>query len=665
VAAERKRRFGTTVALTLACVLVCGVAFAGAVFVLMPGVRDRGTPVAAGGSATPSSKPKPDPTTSVKASLPESTDEPLPGVDTPATPPPSTPVANTGTYECPGFSGIDSNVPVSMLMRDTFSWGDDPPYKVGDGKGDINWRSDPYHKPSWYMWLHSLRWLGRGIEAGQRGDSKVLAHTMAIIHDWVQDNPYSWKSDIGAWEATMHRTNVLLCARQAVLTGMHVTSLPTQYAWLDKALIDHAQFMIVNWSGSSNHGTDESIALFGVGCTLKKPELKQLAVERLTQAITTAIDPQGSTNEQSVGYAMFNYLLWGRATTALQRCGSDPGQVISQRRAALSEWLALATKSTGELQQVGDAVRQKPTGAAGTSLDYVASLGKHGTKPKKRTAVFDAGYIFGRTGWGETRPFTQESTYSIRYGPARTLHGHDDHMSITYSSHGRDILIDPGHSGYQLDKWQAWSKSAAAHNVMTIPSATTASVPTQLVRAAITPTWESYSLADSPAPDVTRKRDVLVLKDPDLIITLDRGQSPTSQRYETLWHLAPDQKVTVQSPTTAIAAKPGDKSKTYLLQIPYQQPPPSDGITVVQGQQDPVQGWYYPDIFHRQSAPVVKFSRNGTNATILSAIVPAGSTETVTYKTRTVGTMFFVDLTVGARKTTVRVLPDGRLSRIN
>jgi hypothetical protein len=190
-------------------------------------------------------------------------------------------------------------------------------------------------------------------------------------------------------------------------------------------------------------------------------------------------------------------------------------------------------------------------------------------------------------------------------------------------------------------------------------------VQTQLVRAAITPTWESYSLADSPAPDVTRKRDVLVLKDPDLIITLDRGQSPTSQRYETLWHLAPDQKVTVQSPTTAIAAKPGDKSKTYLLQIPYQQSPPADGITVVQGQQDPVQGWYYPDIFHRQSAPVVKFNRNGTNATILSAIVPVGSTETVTYKTRTIGTMFFVDLTVGARKTTIRVLPDGRLTRIN
>ena len=655
--AQRKRRLGVTVALTLACVLACGAAFAGAVVVLMPGTRS--TTVSATASPTPTKPPRPRPTPT--PTIAESTNEPLPGVDTPATPPPSTPVANTGTYECPGYSGIQ--VPLPMLMSDTFAWGDDPPYKVGNGTGNIDWRSNPYKKPSWYMWLHSLRWLGSGIEAGARGDRKALDHVLAIIHDWVRDNPYSWKGDVGAWEATMHRTNVLLCARQAVLTGTHLSKLPAQYAWLDKALVDHAQFMIVNWSGQSNHGTDESIALYGVGCTLKRPELKTLAVNRLTEAITTAIDPQGSTNEQSVGYAMFNYLLWGRATTALQRCGSSPGTVIAQRRAALSEWLALATKSTGELQQVGDAVRQKPTGAAGTALDYVASLGKHGTKPGKRVAVFDAGYVFGRTGWGETRPFAHESTYSIRYGAARTLHGHDDHTSITYSSHGHDILIDPGHSGYQLDKWQAWSKSAAAHNVMTIPSADTASVATQLTRATITPTWESYSLADSPAPGITRKRDVLVLKDPDLIITLDRGQATGPQRYETLWHLAPGQKVTVQSPTSAIATSRG--TKTYLLQIPYQQQPAKDGVTVVEGRQDPVQGWYYPDIFHRESAPVVKFNRNGSDATILSAIVPTAPTEAVTYETRTVAGMYFVDLTVGARKTTIRISQDGRLTRIN
>ncbi|HEY4571989.1 MAG TPA: hypothetical protein VIH10_21105, partial [Kribbella sp.] len=152
---------GTTVALTVVCVLVCAIAFVGAVEILMPNARDRGTPVAA--SATPTATLNP-PRPTLASSTPTPGDEPLPGVDTPATPPPPTPVAVTGTYECPGFSGIESKVPVSMLMNDTFSWGDDPPYKVGNGNGDINWRSDPYHKPSWYMWLHSLRWLGQGIK---------------------------------------------------------------------------------------------------------------------------------------------------------------------------------------------------------------------------------------------------------------------------------------------------------------------------------------------------------------------------------------------------------------------------------------------------------------------------------------------------------------------
>jgi hypothetical protein len=550
-------------------------------------------------------------------------------------------------------------------MKDTFAWGDDPPYRVGNGSGDIQWRSDPYSKPSWYMWLHSLRWLGQGIKAGQKGNRPALTHTMAIIKDWVRDNPYSWKRDVGAWESTMHRTNVLICARQAVLSGLKVRRLPAQYTWLDQALLDHARYMVENFSGPSNHGTDESIALFGVGCILGHAELKDLAVQRLTEAITTAIDPQGSTNEQSIGYAMFNYQLWGRAVAALKRCGANPGPVIEQRRRVLAEWIALATTSTGYIPQVGDSIRQKPDVVAGTSLEYAASLGKKGTAPTRRAAVFDAGYIFGRTGWGVDRPFTRESTYTIRFGPGRRYHGHEDHTSITYNSHGRDILIDPGHSGYQEDKWQAWTKSQVAHNVMSVPAGKATGAETRLVSAAIAPTSEYYSLADNPVEGVERTRDVLVLKDPDLIITLDRGQSSGEQRYETLWHLPADQKVTVQSPTHAVAAKPGDTSKTHLLQIPYGQELPADALTLEQGKADPVQGWYFPTIFDRLPAPVVKFNRTAPTATILSAVVPTAPTETVSFTTRTQADMFFVDLTVGTKKTTIRITQNGRLTRIS
>ena len=120
----------------------------------------------------------------------------------------------------------------------------------------------------------------------------------------------------------------------------------------------------------------------------------------------------------------------------------------------------------------------------------------------------------------------------------------------------------------------------------------------------------------------------------------------------------------MQSATTAVAAKPGDSSKTYLLQIPYRQQLPADAITVAQGQQDPVQGWYFPDIFHRLPAPVVKFNRNGPTATILSAVVPAGSTDYGLQHPDRRNPTCCADLTVGSRKATIRVQPDGRLTRI-
>jgi hypothetical protein len=257
-----------------------------------------------------------------------------------------------------------------------------------------------------------------------------------------------------------------------------------------------------------------------------------------------------------------------------------------------------------------------------------------------------------------------ESTYSIRFGPAPTLHGHDDHMSMTYTSHGRQILIDGGHSGYQKDKWREWVHSQAAHNVLTSPEMEGHRVETKLLRSDIEATSEFYELADEPAPGMTRNRKVLVLKNPDLIVALDRATAENDQQFETLWHLPEGQQVTVSSPTTAVARKPGDKVKTVMLQIPYQQELQGDAITVEQGEDDPVQGWHFPKATQKVPAPMVAFHRNGRSATILSHIVPADSKATVSYKTRTSGSTYLIDLTVGTLHTTIAVQPDGTLSRV-
>jgi hypothetical protein len=163
---------------------------------------------------------------------------------------------------------------------------------------------------------------------------------------------------------------------------------------------------------------------------------------------------------------------------------------------------------------------------------------------------------------------------------------------------------------------------------------------------------------------MTRNRSVLVLKDPDLIVALDRATADNDQPFETLWHLPEGQQVTVSSPTTAVAQKPGDKVKTVLLQIPYSVDLPGDAITVEQGKDDPVQGWHFPTATQKLPAPTVAFHRNGKSATILSLIVPAGSKQVVSYTTRTTGSTYLIDLTVGTLHTTIAVQPDGTLSRL-
>ncbi|GAA1555483.1 hypothetical protein GCM10009789_06170 [Kribbella sancticallisti] len=570
-----------------------------------------------------------------------------------------------GTYTCPGFSTVDDKTPLEYLYKDTYAWGPYAPYQVGNGSGNINWRLNPYKNPSWYMWFHSLRWLGQGIMVASQGGTTAMNRVTTIVRDWVRDNPYSWKADVGAYEATMHRTNVLICVRQAVISGLRVTTLPAAYAWLDTALIQHAAFLINNWSGAWNHGTDESIALFGIGCTLNRTDYKNLAQQRLAAGITTSIDAQGSTNEQSTAYAQFNYNLWGRAVTVLEQCGASAGSTINTRRALMAKWLALATDSLGNLHQIGDSEVVRTNPVAGTPTEYAGTRSASGTVPPAKIGIYSAGYVFGRTGWGQTRAFEQESAYSIRYGPSRALHGHSDHTAITYTSRGRPILIDGGHAGYQNDVWRTWAKGQFAHSAMTTPLSAEKYPATKLNRSVGTANSEFYEFSDVPATGISRVRGVLVLKDPDLIVTLDRASSKTAQQFQTLWHLPSDQKATVYSRTTAIGAKAGDTSRTILFQIPYRQALPAGAILIKQAQTKPIQGWHYPNIFTRRSAPTLMFARSGYSASILSVIAPVHATGSVLYKGRWSGTTYVIDLTVGGVKTSFGITAAGSLYRVS
>jgi hypothetical protein len=304
---------------------------------------------------------------------------------------------------------------------------------------------------------------------------------------------------------------------------------------------------------------------------------------------------------------------------------------------------------------------------AGTDAEWAGSGGTLGTVPDRRVSLYQAGYAFGRSGWGEgSRPFSQESFYSLRYGPGRQLHGHEDHTSLTYVARGRDILIDGGHPGYVNGVWRVWARSEFAHNVMTVPTAKpllTANA--KLSSHAYQSGADFYEITENSHVGVTRIRDVLVLHDPDLIVVLDRGRSSRSQQWQTLWHLPSDQVAKVHSRTTAIATKSGENTATVLFQVPFRQALPRGAILAVRGRATPtIQGWHYPNITRRNAASTLMFARSGTSATILSVIAPVRAGAGVTYSLApAAGGWTNLNLSVAGIRTQVRISPGSALVR--
>lgn len=557
---------------------------------------------------------------------------PPPRVADAAAPPPATPRYDA----CIAYSDFARWNPTAQVLRDTFTWRAYDPVQVGDGTGDIDWSSNPYAQVSWYMWLHSLRWLGAALDAAPKGDAAALTHAKAIARDWMRDNPYPWKANVGAHESTMHRTNILLCLRSRIV-DQHAGALPATDAWLDTALIQHAEFMRHNFSGYANHGTDESLAMLGVGATLGRTVYVDLARERLTTALRQAIDAQGATNEQSTGYAYFNAYLWDRVAREVAKLlpGSTLSRAAATKRLALMTFIAHSFTPAGTQFQLGDTEAGHQTPYPGTDQAWPASGGRVGRPPAQRTASYPiAGFAFGRDTWGTSpETYAAANAYALRFGPRRVGHGHADHTALTWVADGQPVLIDPGYGEYSRDAWQAFAKSPQAHNQLVIGGMTDAAV-TTMTRRAVTGDarigiGDTYQLVDRPGAGFTRIRDVLIMSNPQVVVVVDRAAAPRRTTFTQLWHLPP--KATVRVTPYAATAANNRSRQTTILPLPSGTTPalPRDAVRTVTGSSRPVQGWWWPSMFVKHPAPVVSVNQTGRSIALTTVITYARPSATV------------------------------------
>ncbi len=522
-----------------------------------------------------------------------------------------------------------------------------------DRDGDVNWSLAPFGaNPTWVLDFQTGDWIEALIEAYLAGGPHADAYrdrAETILKSWLAGVPIQNQNP-----------ETLMCSAEA---------FPGQ-AWIHNQIPVLLDYYAANWDGTYNHGLSQDLELLRAGCAypagawggqpLKwRAEARQQMIEAFEpNQYGPAVDAQGVTNEQSTGYANLDMGLWDTAEHDLAACGySLPGWITS-RIAQMPTFLAMATQPDGKLVQIGDTYVISPRNRPGTPLQYAATQGTAGTPPTQKVAVYAAGYVFGRSGWGTARTFGDQSFYSLRFGPGTQIHGHDDHMGLTYYARGRDLIVNSGHTGYEDTPYRAYLLSPEASSVLVMPGVPfNPSAPTYLISQDIGAEGQFFEFTDTAFGGLPRYRSVYVSQDPDFILVFDRAQGAAS--YQQLWHLDPGLTVTTVRSSYAIATAPGTQLEIRQIALPGQVIP--DGSTqVIRGQVNPYQGWVSHAALQRIPAPVITMTRTGPSAAILTLIAPTSPGTAITAAiTQGPADWYQLRLQIGARQLSFLISADG------
>jgi hypothetical protein len=218
-------------------------------------------------------------------------------------------------------------------------------------------------------------------------------------------------------------------------------------------------------------------------------------------------------------------------------------------------------------------------------------------------------------------------------------------MGVTYYSRGRNLIVNAGHTGYEVSPYRTYIQSPEAASTFIAPGQKfRASAATTLVASTITPGAAYYQFSDY-AFGGPRHRSVYVRDGASpFMLVLDRSSGAPA--YQQLWHLDPALTVSALKATSAVATAPAIASSANSPAFPATallidqiavpgQVIPRGSTTVVKGRVTPsYQGWVSHQALQRIPAPVVIMTSKGTgkslSTTMLTLIVAAAPGTPVT-----------------------------------
>jgi hypothetical protein len=135
------------------------------------------------------------------------------------------------------------------------------------------------------------------------GADAYWAWARALLLSWLRDVPHPGP-----------RPLTLICSSEA---------FPGQ-GWIEDQIPPMVGYLAARWQGTWNHGLEQDLQILGIGCaypagafggqalTWRQVARRQMLPSFAPSRLGPAVDGQGVTNEQAVGYANLTY---GRVRT--------------------------------------------------------------------------------------------------------------------------------------------------------------------------------------------------------------------------------------------------------------------------------------------------------------------------------------------------------------
>lgn len=539
--------------------------------------------------------------------------------------------------ECAGPP--DSKAIADGLLRNRYTLANYPTVTL---PSNPTWRENPLRQINWLFNYHSLRYVWALTTAwSQTGDRRYLDRARFLLYDWQRDNPrgaarssYAWNDHATAWRAMVY-----VCAAEIL---PHST-------WLMRTLREHGATLADPsfYVGVGNHALNQGIGLLEVGHALRRTDWMNLAASRITRLITRSVDRSGVTNEQSLYYQFYNYIRYNAARKRLRQLGRPVSSDFA-RIDRMPGFLAHATQPDGRYVQLGDTQANRAVAIPGTWAEFAATQGLRGPKPSTTSRFYGSGFAFVRTGWGETRPFADETHLSVRFGPGRRFHGHDDGSSITLYGYGAPVILDAGMYSINPGPYTSYFDGRRAHNVVTVDGLRfNRSASTDVRWKRQSSTVFDLAVGSRPYAGVSAERRVTFSRRMGYVLVDDRLSATTRRTFRQLWHLR-DGTSPIRSGTRTWTRAP--RSNVLIVQVIA----PS-AARIVSGATRPIQGWVSYDRDKKVKAPVLESRRVGTRARFLTLLVPYATTRPNVSVTN-------VTLRAGAYAMTVSI--NGRRERV-